>query len=85
MSTLMAVRVPDNLVKLIDAKGKRSAVIVEALELMFTESIPFEHVPSWMDSKRKVEIVDKGDPHFVEVIPSRSTKPACYVPPRFRK
>ena len=39
-STLIAVRVPDNLVALIDAKGKRSSVIVEALELLFAEAPP---------------------------------------------
>ena len=35
MSTLVAVRIPDELLYKIDAKGKRSRVILEALESYF--------------------------------------------------
>jgi hypothetical protein len=38
MSVLMAVRIPDDLAAQVDARGKRSAVIVEALRKFLGEA-----------------------------------------------
>lgn len=45
MSTLVAVRIPDELLYKVDAKGKRSRVILEALEAYFALPAVTVHPP----------------------------------------
>jgi len=49
MTTLVAVRVPDELVAKMDAEGKRSAIIIEALRQYLTPSpnpvLAYSHPP----------------------------------------